>query len=236
MKIKCLIIDDEPIARDVLREYISKLDDFEIAGEHENALEALSFLKKNRVDLIFLDINMPQLSGLDFLRSLNKPPKTIITTAYREYALDGFELHVVDYLLKPISFERFIKAIDKYYYSISQSIALFNCEKPLSSDAYIYLRDNRKTYKIYLSDITFIESEGEYIKVHTKNRKVMTRCSLSMIEKTLPSDRFLRIHNSFIVSIDHIIAFTASLIEIGETELPISRKYKNIVMKVLESK
>lgn len=236
MKIKCLIIDDEPIARDVLREHISKLEDFEIAGEHENALEALSFIKKNRIDLIFLDINMPQLSGLDFLRSLDKPPKTIITTAYREYALEGFELHVVDYLLKPISFERFIKAVDKYYDSVSQAVAIFNCEKPISSDAYIYLRDNRKTYKIYLSDVIFIESEGEYIKVHTKNRKVMTRCSLAMMEKTLPSDRFIRIHNSFIVSIDHVVAFTASSIEIGETELTISRKYKNVVMKALERK
>ena len=236
MKIKCLIIDDEPIARDVLREHVSKLDDFEIAGEHENALEALSFIKKNRIDLIFLDINMPQLSGLDFLRSLDKPPKTIITTAYREYALDGFELHVIDYLLKPISFERFIKAIDKYYDSITQAVSLFNCEKPISSDAYIYLRDNRKTYKIFLSDVIFIESEGEYIKVHTKNRKIMTRCSLSMMEKTLPSDKFIRIHNSFIISIAHVIAFTATTIEIGETKLTISRKYKNVVMKILESK
>ena len=119
MKIKCLIIDDEPIARDVIRAHLEKLDDFEIVGEHENALEALSFLKQNRIDLIFLDIRMPMLSGLDFLRSLKNPPKTIITTAYREFALDGFDLHVVDYLLKPIAFERFLQAIGVVRVSIT---------------------------------------------------------------------------------------------------------------------
>ena len=233
MKIKCLIIDDEPIARDVIRAHLEKLDDFEIVGEHENALEALSFLKQNRIDLIFLDIRMPRLSGLDFLRSLKNPPKTIITTAYREFALDGFDLHVVDYLLKPIAFERFLQAIDKYYESLSYPITLNNAETPLSQDAFIYLRDNRKTHKVYLSEITIIESMGEYIKVHCGKKKVMTRCSLSMIERSLPSDRFIRTHHSFIVSITHITAFTASTVEVEETEIPISRKYKNLVMKSL---
>jgi DNA-binding LytR/AlgR family response regulator len=233
MKIKCLIIDDEPIAREVIRTHLDKLDDFEIAGEHENALEALSFLKQNRIDLIFLDIKMPRLSGLDFLRSLKHPPKAIITTAYREHALEGFDLHVIDYLLKPVSFERFLQAIDHYYESLSRSFSLNMPSSPLSRDAFLYLRDNRKTHKVFLSDIRLIESEGEYIKVHTDDKPILTRCSLSVMEKALPGDHFIRTHNSFIVSLKRITAFSTSIIELGDTEVPISRKYKNQVMKAL---
>lgn len=234
MKIKCLIIDDEPIARDVIRTHLEKLNDFEIVQEHENALNALSFLKQNRIDLIFLDISMPRLSGLDFLRSLKSPPKTIITTAYREHALEGFDLHVVDYLLKPISFERFLQAIDHYYESLTCSFSMSGSTFPLSKDAFLYLRDNRKTHKVFLSDITLIESIGEYIKVHAGEKHMMSRCSLSSIERALPEDHFVRTHNSFIVPVKHITAFTASSIEIGELEVPISRKYKNQVMKSLK--
>jgi DNA-binding LytR/AlgR family response regulator len=234
MKIKCLIIEDEPLAREVLRDYILKLDDFEIAGEHENAMEALSFLKQHRVDLIFLDINMPQLSGLDFLRSLSHPPKTIITTAYRKYALEGFDLQVLDYLLKPYSFERFFQAIEKYYETLTYPITLHNTDSPISHEAYLYLQDNRKTHKVYLSDISHIESKGEYIQVRSGKKMVMTRSSLSAMEQLLPNDRFIRTHNSFIVSIHHISAFTASTVEIGDIEIPISRKYKNLVMKSLK--
>lgn len=233
MRIKCLIIEDEPIAREVLRDYINKLDDFELAGEFENALEALSYLKQNRVDLIFLDINMPELSGMKFLRNLSHPPKTIITTAYRKYALEGFELQVLDYLLKPYSFERFFQAIEKYYETLSYPVTLHNSDSPVSSKAYLYLQDNRKTHKVYLSDIHLIESKGEYIQVRTGNKAVMTRSSLSAMERLLPGDQFIRTHNSFIVSLRHITAFTASTIEVGETEVPISRKYKNLVMKSL---
>jgi DNA-binding LytR/AlgR family response regulator len=233
MNIKCLIIDDEPIARDVIRAHLEKLDDFEIAGEYDNAVEALSFLKQYRIDLLFLDISMPRLSGLDFLRSLSRPPKTIITTAYREHALDGFELHVVDYLLKPISFERFLQAIDYYYESLSSPFSLNASVSPLTGDAFLYLRDNRKTHKIFLSEITLIESIGEYIKVHTEEKQVMTRCSLSNIERALPGKHFLRTHNSYIVPVARITAFTKSTIEIGKLEVPVSRKYKNQVIKAL---
>ncbi|NOR33749.1 MAG: response regulator [Bacteroidales bacterium] len=234
MRIKCLIIEDEPLAREVLRDYIRKLDDFEIAGEYENALEALSFLKQNRVDLIFLDINMPQLTGIDFLRSLSHPPKTIITTAHRKYALEGFELQVLDYLLKPYSFERFFQAIEKYYETLTYPITLHNTDSPISREAYLYLQDNRKTHKVYLSDISLIESKGEYIQVRSGKKMIMTRSSLSAMEQLLPNDRFIRTHNSFIVSINHIPAFTAATVEIGDTEIPISRKYKNLVMKSLK--
>jgi DNA-binding LytR/AlgR family response regulator len=235
MRIKCLIIEDEPLAREVLRDYVRKLDDFEIAGEYENALEALSFLKQHRVDLIFLDINMPQLTGIDFLRSLSHPPKTIITTAHRKYALEGFDLQVLDYLLKPYSFERFFQAIEKYYETLTYPITLHNTDSPISSEAYLYLQDNRKTHKVYLSDISLIESKGEYIQVRSGKKMVMTRSSLSAMEKLLPNDRFIRTHNSFIVSINHITAFTASTVEIGDAEVPISRKYKNMVMLSLKN-
>ena len=234
MRIKCLIIEDEPLAREVLRDYIRKLDDFEIAGEYENALEALSFLKQHRIDLIFLDINMPQLTGIDFLRSLSHPPKTIITTAHRKYALEGFDLKVLDYLLKPYSFERFFQAIEKYYETLTYPITLHNTDSPISREAYLYLQDNRKTHKVYLSDISLIESKGEYIQVRSGKKMIMTRSSLSAMEQLLPNDRFIRTHNSFIVSINHISAFTASTVEIGDTEIPISRKYKNLVMLSLK--
>lgn len=235
MKIKCLIIDDEPIAREVIRAHLDKLEDFEIIGEHENALDALSFLKQHRIDLIFLDIKMPRLSGLDFLRSLKHPPKTIITTAYREHALEGFDLHVIDYLLKPVSFERFLQAIDHYYESLSLSFSLNVPTSPLSQDTFVYLRDNRKTHKVFLSDILLIESAGEYIKVHVTGKQIMIRGSLSAMEKALPEDHFMRTHNSFIVSLDRITAFSTSTIELGEREVPVSRKYKNQVMKALNN-
>ncbi len=234
MNIKCLIIEDEPIAREVLRDYIRKLDDFELSGEYENALDALSFLKQHRVDLIFLDINMPQLSGIDFLKGLSHPPKTIITTAHREFAPEGFDLQVLDYLLKPYSFERFFQAIEKYYETLSYPIALHNTESPVSPKAYLYLQDNRKTHKVFLSDISIIESKGEYIQVRSGKKMIMTRSSLSTIEKLLPHDQFIRTHNSFIVSVNHISAFTASTVEVGETEIPISRKYKHLVIKALK--
>lgn len=234
MNIKCLIIEDEPIAREVLRDYIRKLDDFELSGEFENALDALSFLKQHRIDLIFLDINMPQLSGIDFLKGLSHPPKTIITTAHREFALEGFDLQVLDYLLKPYPFERFFQAIEKYYETLSYPVTLHNNEFPVSTGAYLYLQDNRKTHKVFLSGISLIESKGEYIQVHCGKKKIMTRSSLSAIEKLLPHDQFTRTHNSFIVSLNHISAFTASTVEVGETEIPISRKYKNLVMKALK--
>jgi DNA-binding LytR/AlgR family response regulator len=235
MNIKCLIIEDEPIAREVLRDYIGKLDDLEISGEYENALEAISFLKQNRVDLIFLDINMPQLSGIDFLRGLSHSPKTIITTAHREFALEGFELQVLDYLLKPYSFERFFQAIEKYYETLSHAVTMHHGDSPQTQRDYLYVRDNRKTYKLYLSDISLIESKGEYIQVWSGEKKIMTRSSLSGIEKLLPQDQFIRTHHSFIVSVNHISAFTASTVEIGDTEIPISRKYKNLVMKALKN-
>ncbi len=234
MRIKCLIIEDEPIAREVLRDYIRKLDDFELAGEFENALEALSFMKQNPIDLIFLDINMPQLTGIEFLRSLSHPPKTIITTAYRKYALEGFELQVLDYLLKPYSFERFFQAIEKYYETLTYPVTMHSSDTPISSKAYLYLQDNRKTHKIYLCDICYIESKGEYVQVRSGNKTVMTRSSLAAMERLLPNDQFIRTHNSFIVSICHITAFTTSTIEVGEMEIPISRKYKNLVMKSLK--
>lgn len=234
MRIKCLIIEDEPIAREVLRDYIKKLDDFELAGEFENALEALSFLKQNRIDLIFLDINMPQLSGIEFLRSLSHPPKTIITTAYRKYALEGFDLQVLDYLLKPFSFERFFQAVEKFYETLTYPVTLHNSDSPISSRAYLYLQDNRKTHKVYLADISLIESKGEYVQVRSGSKTVMTRSSLTAMERLLPSDQFIRTHNSFIVSLSYITAFTSSTIEVQDTEIPISRKYKNLVMKSLK--
>lgn len=234
MKTKCLIVDDEPLAINLIASHIEKVDNLEIAGSCKNAMEAMSALRDKKVDLLFLDIQMPEITGLDFLKTLKNPPKIIITTAYRQYALEGFELDVVDYLLKPISFERFIKAVNKYYERADSSIKIIGEEslQEKSKDTYIYIKERKKVLKIYLKDIIYIEGLGEYIRIHTKDKPVITKNNLKVFEEKLPSN-FIRIHKSFIVSVEYIKAFTANSIETSEKELPIGRSYKKAVLKAL---
>lgn len=237
MKIKCVIIDDEPIAREIIRDYILKISEIEIIAEFNKPTEALTFLNKNRTDLLFLDINMPEITGIDFAKSLSDPPAIIFTTAYREFAVNGFELQAVDYLVKPISFDRFLKAVNHYLKLHSKSVEMTTGEiREKPEDEFILLKDNKKTHKVYLSDIKYIESDGDYIRFYLQNRKLMIRGSLASLEVTLPSSLFLRIHNSYMINLKKVNAVTLYSVEIDGTELPISRSHKEKVLKILNIK
>lgn len=237
-KIKCLIVDDEPPAIDVLAKYIEAVSDLELSGSCSNAVEALGTLQHNQVDLLFLDIQMPHLLGTDFVRTLKNPPKIIFTTAYRKFALEGFELDAVDYLLKPISFERFLKGVNKV---LQTSISLSNPVFPFSNsekqhlENFLYFRTDRKMVKVFLSEILYVESLKDYIKVITTTKQIITKQAISALEELLPPDQFLRIHRSYLVSIGKIDSFTADDIQIGKKELPIGRMYHHEVNKALKS-
>jgi DNA-binding LytR/AlgR family response regulator len=228
-------VDDEPPALDILKEYIS-VSSLELAGTCNDAVEALNVLREQDIDLLFLDIQMPHLLGTDLIRTLKKPPKVIFTTAYRKFAIEGFELDAVDYLLKPISFERFLKAVNKV---METSVKLIgnndtnSDQQNNSNDAFINLRADRKNLKIPLNDILYIESLKDYIKVVTKTKNIVTKQSISSLEEALPKNNFVRIHRSFIVAINKIESFTNDAIEINRQELPISRMYRHEVEKVL---
>lgn len=235
-KIKCLITDDEPLAMDVLENYIQQLDILELTGRCNNALEALGFLQKNKVDLLFLDIQMPKLTGIDFLKTLRNPPKVIFTTAYRDYALEGFELNVLDYLLKPISFERFIIALNKYhaYNPVNNFPATITPQIVMpNEEPFIYLKSDKKMVKVFLKDILYIESLKDYVKVKTFEKDIITYQKISYLEEKLPDEKFLRIHRSFIIAVDKIKSFNTSFIDIGNEEIPIGRLYKIEVMRAL---
>ena len=237
MKIKCVIIDDEPIAREIIRDYILKINDLEIIAEFNKPTEAITFLNENKTDLLFLDINMPEINGIKFAKSLSDPPDIIFTTAYREFAANGFELQAVDYLVKPIPFERFLKAVNHYLKLHSKSIEITTPEtREKPEDKFILLKDSKKTHKVYLNDIKYIESDGDYIRFYLQNRKIMVRGSLASMEVTLPSELFLRIHNSYVINLKKVNAVTLYSVEVDGTELPISRSHKEKVLNILNIK
>jgi len=237
-KIKCLVIDDEQPAREMLRQHIAGVEALELAGTCANAVEAISFLKEQQVDLLFLDIQMPQLLGTDFIRTLKNSPKVIFTTAYRKYAVEGFELDAVDYILKPISFQRFLKAVNKVLQTnlaTLQPSSSANEDHAEQSNAFLYFRVDRKMVKVFFNDILFIEGLKDYIKIVTATRAIITKYVLSTLEEVLPSDEFLRIHKSYIVAINKIESYNADSIQIAKHELPIGRLFKHIVSKVLNA-
>lgn len=219
---KCIVVDDEELARRLIKRHLSELEDFELVASCESAIEALKIIKEESIDLMFLDIEMPLLKGTDFLKNLNQKPKVIFTTAYREYALEGFELNVVDYLLKPINFTRFLKAIDKFLESTNKVI-----ESSVSK--YIYIQSNKKNIKIVLDDVLYIESLKEYVQIHFKNRKVIFKGGITAFEQKL-DHHFVRVHRSYIVNINKITAYTKSDIEIERIEIPIGDSYKDRVL------
>lgn len=236
MRTKCLVVDDEPLARDLIRSHIEKLENFEIVAECGDAMKALQELRNSNIDLMFMDIQMPQITGIEFLKTLKHPPKVIITTAYREYALDGFELDVVDYLLKPITFERFLKSINKYYQITQEELQSF-VSTPASApseDAFIYVKENKKVIKLHLNEILYIEGLSEYVQIYTESKKIITKTSMTNLQEKLPEMNFMRIHKSYIVSLAKIEAFTAHSIEVPGKELPIGRSYKNSVLEALQ--
>ncbi len=228
-----MIIDDEPIAIRVIRNHLSSFDDFEVVTECSNALEAMAALRKEDVDLIFCDIQMPQLTGVDFVRSLTNPPKVIFTTAYRDYAVDAFELQVIDYLLKPISFERFTRAIN-HFLDLQEEQSRHDDNDQLKEKDFIFLKADKKHYKIKLDDILYFESLGDYVIAFTETQKIVSKERISYLSETLPSDRFLQIHRSYIVSIDKIETVGPGFVEINKKKLPVGRNYKPQLNKLMQ--
>jgi len=235
MKYKTLIIDDENLAIEVIETHLSKFTEFEIVGKCNNALQAIEVLRKQCVDLIFLDIQMPEITGLEFLKSVNVNAEVIITTAFREFAVEGFEFNVLDYLLKPISLDRFVQAIDKFYQK-HQIIQSDSQPKPKAQSKEIFIRADRTYQKISINEIIYIESIKDYVKIYTTTGMKITKQSISKFEEDLPSDIFLRIHRSYLVNLDKISGFTNSSVLIGKKELTIGKTYQERVLKFLNDR
>ncbi|MBN9299873.1 MAG: LytTR family transcriptional regulator DNA-binding domain-containing protein [Filimonas sp.] len=230
-KIKCVITDDEPFARKGLQGYMEQIDFLQLTGTCENAIELNSLLKKEQVDLLFLDIEMPYVTGIDFLKSLSNPPKVIFTTAYEQYALQGFELEVLDYLLKPISFDRFMKAANKAF-------DYFNGQRTSQDKQdYIFVKADSKLEKINFPDILFVEALENYVAIYTKDRKIITHLTLKMLQEKLPAGAFIQPHKSYLVAIAAINSLEGNVLHIQQYQVPISKYQKEEIMeKIVNSK
>lgn len=231
MRHKCIIVDDEPPAIKIIKKYVDAVSQLELIGTCNNAFQTMELLSDQKVELMFLDINMPKLMGTEMLRTLQHPPKVIFTTAHKDYAIEAFELDAIDYLLKPISFERFLKSVNKFC-DLSNLVA----ETLHQSPGFLYFRSDRKMIKVFIEDIIYIESLKDYIVIHRQNNEdLKVKHTISAVEKMLPSNQFLRIHRSFIVALKKVTAFTINDVEIGRIELPIGRSYPE-VNKILSPK
>lgn len=226
----CVIIDDEPIALRVVSGYIDKIVDINVVGSFTNALDALKVLRSQNIDLIFLDIEMPGINGLDFMKSIPQPPKVIFTTAYRNYAAEAFDVDALDYLVKPIPFERFLKAINKFY----ETVKPFAVNSIPDEQRQIVLKSDKKNYKVDIDDILFIESMDDYVKVHTTQKTLVCYLRLTGIETMLDNSQFIRIHRAYIVNKKRISIFTHAFVQVNNQQLPIGRSYRDEVVKRLE--
>lgn len=232
MKLRCLLVDDEPPALEVLESHIREVGHLELVAACGNALQAFNVLQQQPIDLMFLDIKMPKMLGTDFLRSLRYPPQVIFTTAYREYAYEGFELDAVDYLLKPVSLERFLKAVAKA--SKTDTPAPLPAEPAPVPDTFLYFRIDRKMVKVVLRDILYIEGLKDYVKIHTAaGPPLVVKQTINGMEEKLSESNFLRIHRSFIVALDKIRTYSARHIEVANQELPIGRLFRQRVEEVI---
>jgi DNA-binding LytR/AlgR family response regulator len=240
MKYACIIVDDEPLAAKLIAKHIASVSSLELIASCHDAIEAYEYIHKHRIDLMFLDIQMPRLSGIDFLYSLKNPPAVILTTAYKEYAIDAFELDVLDYLLKPISFDRFLKAIDKYI-QLKSKEEMEVSQKPMPvlqsrEEFFLFVKSDKKHHKISIFEIFYIEAYGEYIKIKLKNDEtILSKDSMNGILEKLPQDKFFRCHKSYIVNFEHIHSFTTYAIDISGKSIPIGRSYKKEVMARLSN-
>ena len=234
MKIKCLVVDDEPLAVRLIENHIAKIDALEVVATVNSALKAFEILNTQEVDLLFLDIKMPNITGIDFLKSLKHPPKTIFTTAYRDFAIESYELEAVDYLLKPVTFERFFKSVDRFLRETTSIKTTIGDNK--EEEKYILLKSAGKNYKILLNDIVYIESIKDYIKVHrTDGSDLTSKYKIGNLESELPSENFIRIHRSFIINTSKVTAFSNTDIEVSGIELPIGVSHKDEVDLFLET-
>jgi two-component system LytT family response regulator len=236
MKIRAIVIDDEPLAREGMKNYIKQVDSLEFVSAFSNPLQALKKLdsEKEKIDLIFLDIQMPKISGLDFLKTLTAPPVVIITTAYPDYALEGFELDVMDYLLKPVSFEKFLKSVNKAKDYIMLKRRAY--DRTSVSEDFFFIKCNNKFEKISYNDIDFIEAMQNYIIINAANKKYIVYMTLKSIYDNLPKDKFIKVQKSFIISVSKIDSIDGSVIKIGEKSISISRDNKNAILKQILNK
>jgi DNA-binding LytR/AlgR family response regulator len=234
MRTRCMVVDDEPLAIEVLAAHVARVDTLELVSRCASADEAFTALQRGDVDLLFLDIEMPGLSGIGLLRSLRHPPAVIITTAHRDYAVEGFELDVTDYLLKPVSFERFLRSVEKYHGQRPRREAAVPVREAWG-ERFLLLRADRKTHKVPYDAILYAESLKDYVRVRTKEGSVTARLAMNALEELLPADRFLRIHRGCIVALAHIDAFTSHSVEIGSHELTIGRNYRSAVLRALHA-
>jgi DNA-binding LytR/AlgR family response regulator len=225
MKYKCIIVDDEELARELIERHLSQLDNFELIASCASVIEAHKVLQNKTIDLIFMDIEMPVLKGTDFIKNLKTKPKVIFTTAYRDYAIEGFELDAIDYLLKPIVFERFFQAIEKF-------IAQQNPNDIIDETASIYIRVKKKNIKVVLNDILYVESLKDYVKIHLSNETLVFKHGITAFERKL-ANHFLRIHRSYIINSEKITAYTKNDVEIGNREIPIGEFYKEDTLEKL---
>jgi DNA-binding LytR/AlgR family response regulator len=228
MRCKCIIVDDEPPAIMVLEKYIKLLPNFEIAGVCKNAFEAHTLLLNEKIDLAFLDIQMPKLTGTQLIKSLQHPPKVIFTTAHKDFAIEAFELDAIDFLLKPISFERFLKAVNKL-----RELPVTETELNMGFRPFVFFRADRKMIKVFLEDIQYVECFKDYVVIHRVNEKPLRiKLTLGKVQSMLPENKFIRIHRSYLISIDKITAYTKTDIEIGSIEIPIGKSYTAALHKI----
>ena len=231
--ISCIVVDDEPMAREILSSFIEKIPNLQLVKSCKNASEALDVINSQKIDLFFLDINMPDITGLSLAKLVSNKGKVIFTTAYREYAVEGFNLKAVDYLLKPIAFDRFLEAVNAFFETVNLTTSSESViASPLSD--FFFVRSERKMVKVNFESILYIESLSDYVKIHQENRTIVTRETISNIEVKLPQSDFLRIHRSYIVAMSSIDSYTNEFIEIGKKALPISRTYKEAILKKME--
>ncbi|HEY2583145.1 MAG TPA: LytTR family DNA-binding domain-containing protein [Mucilaginibacter sp.] len=231
-KLSCIIVDDEPVARKILYEFVEQVPYMHLQGKFENAMKAEYFLKNNETDIMFLDIEMPKISGLQLLKNIEKAPLVIITTAFPQYALEGYELEVIDYLLKPISFNRFIKAVQKAreYKQMQQSGSF------MQSASWLFVKSDKRIEKIELNDILFAETLGNYVIIHLQGKKIIAYLTLKSLESQLPSNEFIKIHQSFLVNCSRISAIEGNEIKIDDKSLPISRNHRDSVMDMVQQR
>ncbi|MEP7377474.1 MAG: LytTR family DNA-binding domain-containing protein [Chitinophagaceae bacterium] len=230
----CIIVEDEPLAAEVLQDYIQQIPFLQLKAICGDAIYAIEILQKEKVDLIFLDIHLPKLKGLDFIKTLKHPPHVIIVSAYHEYALQGYEYNVIDYLLKPVEFSRFLMAVNKLRQSV-QAETIVPSSTHSNERAYLFFNVGKKKVKIFLDEVLYIESLKEYIRIFTKTKSILTKFQLGQIESMLAKNNFIRVHRSFIVAKDKIDAFTAAEIEVNGKQIPVGRSYKELVQSILES-
>lgn len=231
MKLNCIVIDDEPLARKGIENFINETDSLQLSGSFANPLLAMEMLEKEKIDLMFLDIEMPKITGMAFLKSLNNPPLTIITTAYSDHAAEGFDLDVVDYLLKPIAFERFLKAVGKAKDLMERN------ENPLKNNSDFFIKCDNRIERIFYDDLLFVQAMENYVLLQTKTKKYVSYLTLKSVEEYLPADQFMKVHKSFIASVSKIDSIDGNLLKMGSHAITISRSYKDEIFdKILKDK